>query len=139
VLQNSYFCCSVAVRLFHLSWPSLIISCHVLCYSTTQPAPHLDNVHVVFGRVVGGVDVVRQIESLPVDANSRPLQDAKIVKCGELVRQVKVKKDKKKKKEENENEEESSGDEKKKKKHKKDKKKEKKDKRHKEYVELKLR
>jgi peptidyl-prolyl isomerase G (cyclophilin G) len=103
-----------------------------LCYSTTQPAPHLDNVHVVFGRVVGGVDVVRQIESLPVDANSRPLQDAKIVKCGELVRQVKVKKDKKKKKEENENEEESSGDEKKKKKHKKDKKKEKKDKRHKE-------
>lgn len=33
--------------------------------------------------------MVRQIESLPVDANSRPLQDAKIVKCGELVRQVK--------------------------------------------------
>ncbi|XP_044261904.1 peptidyl-prolyl cis-trans isomerase G isoform X1 [Tribolium madens] len=103
-------------------------------FITTQPAPHLDNVHVVFGRVVGGVDVVRQIESLPVDANSRPLQDAKIVKCGELVRQVKVKKDKKKKKEEkeeNENEEELSGDEKKKKKHKKDKKKEKKDKKHK--------
>ncbi|EFA11754.2 peptidyl-prolyl cis-trans isomerase G isoform X2 [Tribolium castaneum] len=100
-------------------------------FITTQPAPHLDNVHVVFGRVVGGVDVVRQIESLPVDANSRPLQDAKIVKCGELVRQVKAKKDKKKKKEENENEEESSGDEKKKKKHKKDKKKEKKEKKHK--------
>jgi len=44
---------------------------------------------VVFGRVVSGGDVVRQIENLPVDANSRPLQDAKIVKCGELVRQVK--------------------------------------------------
>ncbi|RZC33671.1 peptidyl-prolyl cis-trans isomerase G, partial [Asbolus verrucosus] len=105
-------------------------------FITTQPAPHLDNVHVVFGRVVGGVDVVRQIESLPVDANSRPLQDAKIVKCGELVRQVKAKKEKKKKKSE-ENEEEgdskSSGDEKKnRKKHKKDKKKEKKDKKHKE-------
>ncbi|XP_063906879.1 peptidyl-prolyl cis-trans isomerase G isoform X2 [Zophobas morio] len=135
VLQNSYFCCSVAVRLFHLSWPSLIISCHVLCYSTTQPAPHLDNVHVVFGRVVGGVDVVRQIESLPVDTNSRPLQDAKIVKCGELVRQVKAKKEKKKKKEENEEEEATSGDEKKKKKHKKDKKKEKKDKKNKEKTE----
>ncbi|KRT83521.1 hypothetical protein AMK59_3486, partial [Oryctes borbonicus] len=59
-------------------------------FITTQPAPHLDNVHVVFGRVVGGVDVVRQIESLPVDANSRPLQDAKITRCGELVRQAKV-------------------------------------------------
>lgn len=47
------------------------------------------SVHVVFGRVIGGIDVVRQIEALPVDANSRPLQDAKIIKCGELVRQVK--------------------------------------------------
>lgn len=47
--------------------------------------------HVVFGRVVGGIDVVRQIESLPVDANSRPLQDAKITRCGELVRQPKGK------------------------------------------------
>lgn len=44
---------------------------------------------MVFGRVIGGIDVVRQIESLPVDANSRPLQDAKIIKCGELVKQVK--------------------------------------------------
>ena len=92
---------------------------------------------------------MRQIESLPVDTNSRPLQDAKIVKCGELVRQVKgiivinfnlavfntftsAKKEKKKKKEENEEEEATSGDEKKKKKHKKDKKKEKKDKKNKE-------
>lgn len=47
------------------------------------------SVHVVFGRVVGGFDVVRQIENLPVDTNSRPLQDVKIVKCGELIRQVK--------------------------------------------------
>lgn len=44
---------------------------------------------MVFGKVVSGADVVRQIENLPVDANSRPLQDAKIVKCGELIRQVK--------------------------------------------------
>ncbi|XP_050293742.1 peptidyl-prolyl cis-trans isomerase G isoform X2 [Anthonomus grandis grandis] len=72
-------------------------------FITTQPAPHLDNIHVVFGRVVSGADVIRQIENLPVDANSRPLQDAKIVKCGELVRQTKAKKEKKKSKEENEN------------------------------------
>lgn len=47
--------------------------------------------HVVFGQVVGGIDVVRQVEALPVDANSRPLQDAKIIRCGELIRQVKCK------------------------------------------------
>lgn len=48
-----------------------------------------DSVHVVFGRVVGGIDVVRQIESLPVDTNSRPLQDVRVIRCGELIRQVK--------------------------------------------------
>ncbi|VEN40775.1 unnamed protein product [Callosobruchus maculatus] len=91
-------------------------------FITTQPAPHLDNVHVVFGRLVSGTDVVQQIEMLPVDANSRPLQDVKIVKCGELVRQVKAKKEKKKKEEG----EKESDDDKKQKKKKKDKKDEKK-------------
>nr|XP_023025914.1 peptidyl-prolyl cis-trans isomerase G-like [Leptinotarsa decemlineata] len=94
-------------------------------FITTQPAPHLDNVHVVFGRVVSGVDVVRQIEALPVDANSRPLQDTKIVKCGELIKQVRAKKDKKK----SSNGEHEEEDRKPKKKNKKEKKKDK-DKKH---------
>lgn len=38
---------------------------------------------------MSGHDLVRQIEQLPVDRNSRPLQDAVISSCGELVRQVK--------------------------------------------------
>lgn len=67
-------------------------------FITTQPAPHLDNVHVVFGHVVSGHDLVRQLELLPVDRNSRPLQDAVVANCGELVRQIKEKKEKKKKK-----------------------------------------
>jgi len=46
---------------------------------------------VVFGRVVSGQPVVMQIEELGVDNNSRPLQDAKVVKCGELILKSKIK------------------------------------------------
>ncbi|XP_078038612.1 nuclear cyclophilin protein Moca-cyp isoform X1 [Augochlora pura] len=60
-------------------------------FITTQPAPHLDNVHVVFGEVVSGQEIVSHIEGLPVDRMSRPLQDAKVVNCGELVLKVKSK------------------------------------------------
>ncbi|XP_032677028.1 peptidyl-prolyl cis-trans isomerase G-like isoform X2 [Odontomachus brunneus] len=66
----------------------LIIFC---CCSTTQPAPHLDNVHVVFGEVVSGQEIVTHIEGLPVDRMSRPLQDAKVVNCGELILKIKNK------------------------------------------------
>lgn len=49
----------------------------------------LCSVHVVFGHVITGQDLVRQLEQLPVDRNSRPLQDAVIANCGELMRQIK--------------------------------------------------
>lgn len=44
-----------------------------------------NRVHVVFGRVVDGEEVVRNIESIPVNEMSRPIQDVKIVNCGQLV------------------------------------------------------
>ncbi|XP_028167986.1 peptidyl-prolyl cis-trans isomerase G isoform X2 [Ostrinia furnacalis] len=99
-------------------------------FITTQPAPHLDNVHVVFGHVVGGAALVRQLEALPVDRNARPLQDVRVDNCGQLVRLKagkKRKQDKEKVKEESDAESEKSH--KKDKKKKKDKK-EKKKKRH---------
>jgi len=68
-----------------------LVVCHVVCCRTTQPTPHLDGIHVVFGRVVSGQPVVMQIEEFGVDKNSRPLQDAKVVKCGELVLKSKIK------------------------------------------------
>ena len=46
---------------------------------------------MVFGHVVSGKEVVSQIEVLPVDRHSRPLQDAKVSNCGELVLKVKTK------------------------------------------------
>ena len=49
-----------------------------------ENATHLDNKHVVFGKVLEGMDVVRQINSVPVDMNSRPIQDVTIVQSGVL-------------------------------------------------------
>jgi hypothetical protein len=45
----------------------------------------------VFGHIISGQAVVKQIEGLPVDRRSRPLQDAKVVNCGELVPKAKPK------------------------------------------------
>ena len=46
---------------------------------------------MVFGEVISGHEVVSHIEELPVDRKSRPLQDAKVVNCGELVLKMKNK------------------------------------------------
>ena len=54
-------------------------------FITTAEAPHLDGVHVVFGQVISGKEVIQEIEELQVDKKNRPLQDARIVKCGELI------------------------------------------------------
>ncbi|GFS25210.1 peptidyl-prolyl cis-trans isomerase 1 [Elysia marginata] len=62
---------------------------------TTKSAPHLDGIHVVFGQVLTGQDVVRAIETLLVDSKSRPTSDVKISNCGELVLQLKSKSKKK--------------------------------------------
>ncbi|XP_015590241.1 peptidyl-prolyl cis-trans isomerase cyp11 [Cephus cinctus] len=94
-------------------------------FITTQPAPHLDNVHVVFGEVVSGQEVISHIEGLPVDRMSRPLQDAKVVNCGELVLKLKTKAKKRETKESSSSESDSdsyTGKSKKKKKNKKSKK-----------------
>jgi len=70
----------------------------------TAPAPHLDGIHTVFGVVLSGQEVIREIEQLQVDKKARPLQDARIVNCGELV-------PKKKKVESSADESSSSSDE----------------------------
>lgn len=40
-----------------------------ICFA---PAPHLDGKNTVFGRVLGGEDVLARIESIPVDGKGRP-------------------------------------------------------------------
>lgn len=51
---------------------------------TTVPTPHLDKKHVVFGEVVNGKSIIREIENLKTQSGDKPLQDATIYDCGEL-------------------------------------------------------
>ena len=46
---------------------------------------------MVFGQVIGGQDVVRQIENLETDKKNRPQVPVIISNCGELVLQAKAK------------------------------------------------
>ncbi|XP_077993115.1 uncharacterized protein LOC144447083 isoform X2 [Glandiceps talaboti] len=65
-------------------------------FITTKPAPHLDGVHVVFGHVIEGQTLIKDIETQKTDANSRPYSDIRITNCGELVLQKKTKAKKRK-------------------------------------------
>jgi cyclophilin family peptidyl-prolyl cis-trans isomerase len=47
-------------------------------FITVDSTPWLDDVHTVFGRVVEGMQVVSNMASVAVDANSRPLTDVTI-------------------------------------------------------------
>lgn len=53
-------------------------------FITTTRTPHLDGKHVVFGKVVKGMGVVRSIEHVTTGENDCPAVEAKIVNCGEI-------------------------------------------------------
>jgi len=53
-------------------------------FITTVNCPHLDNKHVVFGKVTKGLGIVTDIEAMKTDSNDRPLKTIKIANCGEL-------------------------------------------------------
>jgi cyclophilin family peptidyl-prolyl cis-trans isomerase len=50
----------------------------------TQPQKHLDGKHVVFGKVVKGMDVVYRIERTPANFEDKPIHDILIEDCGIL-------------------------------------------------------
>ena len=55
-------------------------------FITFVPTPHLDGKHVVFGRVIKGLEIIEDIEnSVKCDkSNDRPIKDVKIVDCNQL-------------------------------------------------------
>jgi peptidyl-prolyl cis-trans isomerase-like 2 len=49
-------------------------------FITYRPVPHLDRKHTVFGKVVGGLEVLDKLEAIPTDHDEKPEQDIKINK-----------------------------------------------------------
>jgi len=53
-------------------------------FITTVITPWLDGTHVVFGKILEGMDVVRKIEQTKTDDRDRPVKDVVIAKCGKI-------------------------------------------------------
>jgi cyclophilin family peptidyl-prolyl cis-trans isomerase len=51
-------------------------------FITTVPTPWLDGKHVIFGRVLEGMDIVSKIEASPTGPMDRPTKEVKIVAAG---------------------------------------------------------
>eukprot|EP00091_Calanus_sinicus_P017573 TRINITY_DN3795_c0_g1_i9.p1 TRINITY_DN3795_c0_g1~~TRINITY_DN3795_c0_g1_i9.p1 ORF type:complete len:211 (-),score=81.42 TRINITY_DN3795_c0_g1_i9:141-773(-) len=51
-------------------------------FITTIKTPWLDGKHVVFGKVIKGMSMVRKIENNKADGRDRPIKEVKIVDCG---------------------------------------------------------
>lgn len=53
-------------------------------FITTVKTPWLDTHHVVFGEVIDGMDVISYIENVQRDGKDKPVQDVKIIACGDF-------------------------------------------------------
>lgn len=51
-------------------------------FITVKQTPWLDGRHVVFGKIIKGMSVVRKIESANTDTRDRPIKDIVIADCG---------------------------------------------------------
>lgn len=52
-----------------------------LSFITYRSCKHLDNKHTIFGRVVGGMETLSEMERIEVDNKDRPIEDIIILKA----------------------------------------------------------
>merc|ERR1712183_423735 len=50
-------------------------------FITVKKTSWLDGRHVVFGKVIGGMDIVRKVENNKTDGRDKPVKDVKIEEC----------------------------------------------------------
>jgi len=53
-------------------------------FITSRDVPHLDGKHVVFGKVVEGMDIVRKIEDVEKGESDKPVVDIVVEDCGRV-------------------------------------------------------
>eukprot|EP01083_Nonionella_stella_P240032 839472_1 len=53
-------------------------------FITCSSTPHLNGKHVVFGRVLEGLPLIRRIENLPCSPSNKPNSDVRVARCGDL-------------------------------------------------------
>ena len=51
-------------------------------FITTVSTPHLDNKHVVFGKVISGINYIKKLENINTNHSNRPLNDVIIINSG---------------------------------------------------------
>ena len=52
-----------------------------ISFITYRSCPHLDKVHSIFGKVVGGLDVLSKMEAIDTDKKERPKSSIKLEDC----------------------------------------------------------
>ena len=58
-----------------------------------KPAPHLNQAHTVFGRVISGFEICEKAEKVKVNEENVPQTTVKITDCGELTGDWKLSED----------------------------------------------